>query len=174
MNYIYLLSHIIISVIEINLDSAELVHGTKYYARVKAALSHKVLPKFSMRIQWQSIDNTVCSSSIAKYFVDKQYKCTLVGTTMKAHQEYRLKMPEIGKDDNEQQQLCIGKELYASPHEIIEYLGMLTLGCSRDTDSYLNSYQCYGRSIEMGQAKVAKWSGMFMTSTILKLLNELK
>lgn len=124
-----------------------------------------------MRIQWQSIDSTVCSSSIAKYFVDKQYKCELVETTVKSHQEYSLKMPEIGEDTNEQE---LSGNFYASPHEIVEYLGMLTLGCTRDADSYLNSYQCLGRTIEMGQAKVIQWSGMFMCSTILMLLNELR
>lgn len=154
--------------IVIRIDLAnDLVAASKYYARVKAAFSHNDFPRFSMRIQWHAPDSSVCPSSIAKYFADKQYACEQIVTTVKSHQEYSLEMPEIS--DDHQQLRTDPSEFYATAHECAEYLGILTLACNRDRNEYVNSYQCVGRSVEVGHAKVVQWSGMFSCFTVWKL-----
>lgn len=65
-------------------------------------------------------------------------------------------------------------ELFATPHELIEYVGMLSLSCNLDQDEYLNSFNCDGRSVSVGAAKVVRWNGMFDCHSIAQLLEELK
>lgn len=156
--------------IKLDLNHPDLRSGTKYYDRVKNALSHELLSDISLRICWTPLDSSICKSSIAKYFADRQYDVQLVETQMKVHQEYSLNMPLLGENtpvDN-------GEKLFATPDELIEYVGMLSLSCNLERDEYLNSFNCDGRSVNVGGAKVIRWNGMFDCHTIVQLLEELK
>lgn len=89
---------------------------------------------------------------------------------MKQHQEYSLDMPLVGENE-----LADDKEkLFATPHELVEYVGMLSLSCNLEQDDYLNSFNCDGRSMSLGGAKVVQWNGMFDCQTMVQLLDELK
>lgn len=165
-----LTSSYIFAAIKLNLNSPDLRSGTKYYDRVKNALSHDLLANKSFRLCWTPPDSSVCKSSVAKYFADRQYEVQLVETHQQLHQEYSLNMPLIG--DNKIQQNV--DELFASPHELVEYVGMLSLSCSLERDAYLNSCKYDGNSMNIGSAKVFKWNGMFDCLSIIQLLDELK
>lgn len=160
----------IFTAIKINLNNPDLRSGTKYYERVKKALSHELLSKKSLQISWTPPDSSICKSSIAKYFVDRQYDVQLIETQVKIHQEYSLKMPLLGENNF----IKDVDELFATPHELVEYIGMLSLSCSLEQDDYLNSYNCIGKSMNVGSAKVIQWNGMFDCISIIHLLDELK
>lgn len=132
-------------------------------------MSHDLLSNKSLRIVWTPPDLSVCRSSIAKYFADRQCDVQLVQTQVKHHQEYSLNMPLVGENDTPG-----GNELFATPHELVEYVGMLALSCSLERDDYLNSFHCDGNAMNVGSAKVAQWSGMFDGQTVVQLLDELK
>lgn len=129
-----------------------------------------MLSKKSLQICWTAPDPSICKSSIAKYFADRQYDVELVETQVKLHQEYSLNMPLLGENNF----MKDVDELFATPHELVEYIGMLSMSCSLEQDEYLNSYNCIGNSINVGSAKVIQWNGMFDCLTILQLLDELK
>lgn len=124
----------------------------------------------SLRICWTPPDPSICKSSIAKYFADRQYEVELVETQHKLHQEYSLNMPLIGENKFQQNV----DELFASPHELVEYVGMLSLSCNLERDEYLNSCKYDGNSMNIGSAKVIQWNGMFDCLSIIQLLDELK
>lgn len=65
-------------------------------------------------------------------------------------------------------------KLYATPHELVEYVGMLSLSCGLDGDEYLNSYNCDGDAMSVGSANIIQWNGMFDCHSITQLLDELK
>lgn len=154
----------------------ELRNGTKYYERVKRALGHSHLTPFSFRINWDppELSNPIiCPSSVAKYFSDKGYKIKLGMTEMKQHQEYSLKMPLLGRDEPTPKNEDI-VEFYVTPHELIEYIGMLSLECNLVQSDFINSYQCPGRFMEIGSAKVLQFRGFFTYETITQLFSSLK
>lgn len=153
----------------------ELRIGTKYYERVKKALGHELLPPFTMCITWEPPVSTVCPSSVAKYLSEKGYTVKLAPTEMKQHQEYSLRMPLLGQDVEAMQLTKADSiEFFASAHELIEYIGMVSLSCTLDQQEYLNSYVSHGKSVEIGSAKVVQWRGFFTTSIVEKLLTALK
>lgn len=156
--------------IKLNLNGPDLRSGTKYYERVKNALSHKLLSNKSFRICWTPPDASICRSSVAKYFADRQQNVELVETQVKLHQEYSLEVPLVGENDLMENV----EKLFATPHELAEYVGMLSLSCSLDGDEYLNSYKCVGDSVNVGSAKVIQWNGMFDCLSMVQLFDELK
>lgn len=159
--------------IRIDLKNPELRAGTKYYQRVRQALSHSLMPRFNVLVNWASpADSLVCTSSVAKYFADKSYAVELMPTQMFHHQEYSLQMPLLGQDNTDDEQ-----PFYASEHEIVEYIGMLSLGCNlMPTESYLSSYtppnDC--RTCEIGSAKVIQWRGFFSSDILCQLWQALQ
>lgn len=153
----------------------ELRIGTKYYERVKKALSHELLPSFTMGFTWEPPVSTVCPSSVAKYLTEKGYTVKLAPTEMKQHQEYSLRMPLLGQDVEAMQLIKAETiEFFASPHELVEYIGMVSLSCTLDQQEYVNSYVSQGKSMEIGSAKVVQWRGFFTTSIVERLLAVLK
>lgn len=160
----------IFTAIKLNLNSPDLRSGTKYYDRVKNALSHDLLSNKSFRICWTPPDASICKSSIAKYFAERQYDVELIETLVKFHQEYSLNVPLVGENDF----IDNVDKLFATPHELVEYVGMLSLSCGLEGDDYLNSFNCDGKSMNVGSAKVIQWNGMFDCQSIIQLLDELK
>lgn len=123
---------------------------------------------------WEPPVSTVCTSSVAKYLTEKGYTVKLAPTEMKQHQEYSLRMPLLGQDADIQLIKAESIEFFATPHELLEYIGMVSLSCTLDQQEYLNSYVSHGKSVEIGSAKVVQWRGFFPTSIVLKLLTALK
>lgn len=99
----------------------------------------------------------------------------LVPTEMIQHQEYSLHMPLLGQDVEAMQFIKAESiEFFASPHELVEYIGMVSLSCTLEHQEYLSSYVSQGKSVEIGSAKVIQWRGFFDTSIVGKLLTVLK
>lgn len=106
---------------------------------------------------------------------EKGYTVKLAPTEMKQHQEYNLRMPLLGQDvEATQLYKAESIEFFASPHELVEYIGMVSLSCALDQQEYVNSYVSHGKSVEIGIAKVVQWRGFFATSIVEKLIIELK
>lgn len=126
----------------------------------------------SMRVAWQPpSDSQVCPSSVAKYFSEKGYTVKLMQTKRSQHQEYSLDLPLLGKDDLSAE---TPTEFYATPSDVLEHIGMLSLGCDRQPNGYLNSYRCHGRSVEVGQATVVQWRGFFTCQSIERMFDVLR
>lgn len=127
-----------------------------------------------MHIAWQPpADSDACPSSVAKYFAEKGYKVKLVQTQREQHQEYSMDMPLLGKDADDYDGIATDG-FYATPNDIVEYIGMLSLGCDREASDYLNSYRCHGRSREVGQATVVQWRGLFTSQSVERLFDVLR
>lgn len=126
-----------------------------------------------MRVSWQPpADSSACPSSIAKYFSEKGYAVKLLQTKRAHHQEYSLAVPLLGKDDAKP--LAPDEGFYATPDDVIEFIGMASLGCDREPNDYLNSYCCNGRSREVGQATVVQWRGLFTCQSVERLFDVLR
>lgn len=154
------------------MKSKELATTTKFYERVRTALSNEILPKFSLRLVWkppQNTTNPICPSSIAKYFSDLDYEVNLVQTDCKLHQEYGLQMPLLGPNTDDLIEIDGNSKFYASEHELVEYVGMLALSCNFESSEFLNSWKFTGHCIEVGNALVIRLRGMF-TSEFVKIL----
>lgn len=163
----------LISDIRLNLLNPDLSPDTKFYQRVRNALTNDQLPRMSMRIAWQPpADSQTCPSSVAKYFVDRGYAVRLMQTDQRQHQEYSLDVPLLGKDDDVTPDARLG--FYATPGDMIEFIGMVSLGCNREPNDYLNSYRCRGRSTAVGNATIVQWRGMFTCTTVERLFDVLR
>lgn len=137
-----------------------------------------------MRIAWQvPVENgSVCASSVAKYFSDAGYTVRLMQTQLVQRPEYSLRMPLLGGDDTEQVAAAstttdgnaANEQLFASAADVVEYIGMISLGCEMEADSYLSGYSCVGRSQEIGNAAVGIWRGLFTSELVQKLVAELR
>lgn len=157
--------------VRLNLLNPDLSPDTKFYQRVRTALTNPLLPKMSMRVAWQPpADSAICPSSVAKYFDEKGYRVRLIQTNRSQHQEYSMEMPLLGKDGDK----LNANGFYATPNDIIEYIGMLSLGCNREPSEYLNSYRCHGHSREVGNGTVVQWRGMFTCNTVERLFDMLR
>lgn len=163
------------------IDLKNLVTTTKYYARVKNALSNELLPKFSFRFLWQppklgknGDSKPICPSSIAKYLNDLGYEVNLNQTECKLNIEYGLKMPRLGAESDDPIDVDGESNFYATPHELIEYAGLVALSCNRDKTEYLNSYLFSGHVMEVGYALVIQLKGFFSCDLIRMLFKQLR
>lgn len=168
-----------ISVIAIDLKTIST--QTKYYARVKNALSNEVLSKCSFRFIWQPPKPTkntgsseICSSSVAKYFTDVGCDVKLVQTECKLKIEYGLDVPRLGAETDDPIEIDGKSNFYASAHELAEYAGMLALACDRKPSEYINSWSFKGHTAEVGYALVIRLNGMFSCDLIRMLLKKLR
>lgn len=133
-----------------------------------------------MRIAWQPpADSQVCPSSVAKYFEEAGYRVRLVQTARRHHQESGLRVPLLGRDDDDAEGngtngAATAAEFFASAADVVEYIGMLSLNCELEADAYLSGYRCVGRSAEVGYAAVGQWRGLFTTDTVRRLLEEMR
>lgn len=156
------------------MNSEQLKSTTKYYAQLKNALSNEALPTFTMRFLWEppqhrDQNDMVCSSSMAKYFANIGYKVELIQTDMKMSIKYGLKTPKLAPECDDLLEVDGESRLYATPHELIEYAGMLALSCNLEPEEYLSTWKFSGHSTEVGSALVILLKGMF-SSNIIKML----
>lgn len=158
----------------------ELQTTSKYYQRIQTALSNEFLPKFRLRFTWTppTLDNRttseICPSSVAKYFTDLGYHVDLIQTECKISQEYGLQIPLLGPNQDKPSKLNGIKKFYATPHQLVEYAGLLALSCGMDKTEYLNSWSFHGHTIEVGTALVVRLTGMFTGELIESLFKKLK
>lgn len=172
--------------IRLNLLDPNLSPDTKHYARVCAGLRSDALAPVAMRIAWQPpADSGACPSSVAKYFADAGYRVRLMRTERQQHAEYGLRVPLLGRDaDGEPTEPEPELEpktdksgehrFYATAADVVEYVGMLSLGCELEADTYLSGYRCAGRSMAVGNAAVGQWRGLFTGATVAALLAALR
>lgn len=110
---------------------------------------------------WTPDSDTVCSSSIAKYFSDAGRDVKLHKNRFNARTEFGLQFPEIGDADDNRF------------FEIAEYIGLVMLGCSVEQND-LSSYQPPSDCIEIGRGKTIHCKGFITPNTIRNLINELR
>lgn len=167
-----------LSAIEINLKSFDLTTTTKQHARIQTALSNETLGKFTMRVAWEpprekDAAKAICPSSIGKYFSDAGYEVELKQTECKTSLEYGLKMPTIAQESDDLVVLNAQSNFYATPHELVEYAGMLALSCDLEPSEYLNTWSFSGHAVEVGSALVIRLKGLFTCNLIKTLFKEL-
>lgn len=163
------------SAIVIDLKSKDLVTISKYYARVQNALSNESLSKFTMRFAWvPPKKSNTCTSSVAKYFNDCGHEVNLIQTACKMNFEYGLRPPLLGPENDEPIEIDGKSAFYATPHELVEYAGMVALSCDLDGSEYLNSYSFTGHTIEVGSALTVRLKGMFSCDLIRMLFKNLR
>ena len=168
-----------LSAIEINLKSSDLATTTKQHARLQTALSNETLGTFTVRVAWEpprEKDETkaICPSSIGKYFSDAGYEVELKQTECKTSLEYGLKMPTMGPESDDLVVLNGKSNFYATPHELIEYAGMLALSCELESSEYLNTWSFSGHTVEVGSALVIRLKGLFTCNLIKMLFKKLR
>lgn len=165
--------------IEIDLKSNELATTTKFYGRLQTALSNESLSTFTLNVTWEppkerDEHKRICPSSVAKYFADLGYDVKLIQTDCKTSIEYGLKVPLLGPESDELVEVNGNGDLYATPHELAEYAGMLALGCNLETSEYLNTWSFSGHSMEVGNALVIRLKGLFSCDLIKMLFKKLQ
>lgn len=163
---------------QINLKNKDLKSTSKLYARIQTALNHETLSAFDIRLSWEppkdpANSQTICPSSVAKYFSDLGYEVELSQTETDMTQKYRLNIPLFGKDVD---QPATGQipEFYATPHELVDYVGMLALDCSFAKQDCLNTWTIPGKSKHVETAMILKLTGFFTCELITNLMIALK
>lgn len=166
-------------VIQIDLKSKELETTTKYYGRLQTALSNETLSKFTMQILWdppkeKDGNKAICPSSIAKYFSDLGYDINLNQTDCKTNLEYGLQMPILGPETDDLIEVNGQCKFFATPHELVEYAGMLALSCNLEPTEYLNTWSFTGHTVEVGSALTIQLKGFFSCDLIKTLFRKLR
>lgn len=166
-------------VIQIDLKSKELETTTKYHGRLQTALSNESLSKFSMRIMWdppkeKDESKQICPSSVAKYFSDLGYDVNLNQTDCKTGLEYGLQMPKLGPESDDLVEINGQSKFYASPHELVEYAGLLALSCHLEPTEYLNTCSFKGHTVEVGSALTLRLKGLFSCNLVKMLFRKLR
>lgn len=109
---------------------------------------------------------------MAKYFADLEYEVILAETKSVITQEYSLNIPQLGKDVEPAANEI--PTFYATPDEIVEYVGMLSLGCNFERHDFLNTWQFSGVTTEVGTALVIRLNGFFTCLMIERLFDSLR
>ncbi|XP_058444821.1 ribonuclease P protein subunit p40-like isoform X2 [Malaya genurostris] len=158
----------------VQIDLKTLRPESKHYERIRARLGREILGQFNVQIAWTPPPKTgdsgvICPSSVAKYFADDAtgaVKVELMPTLVKTHQEYGLKVPVFSLTEPHD-------EVYCNASELIEYMGMLALSCDLEEQDYVNSYDFCGERVEVGNAKVMHWRGLFTTVQVQSVYQQL-
>lgn len=167
------------SAIQVDLKSKELATTTKYHGRLQLALSNESLSKFTMRILWdppkeKDESKQICPSSVAKYFSDLGYEVNLNQTDCKTSIEYSLKMPKLGPESDDLVEMNGQSKFYATPHELVEYAGMVALSCNLEPTEYLNTWSFSGHTVDVGSALTIRLKGFFSCDLIKTLFKKLR
>lgn len=88
--------------------------------------------------------------------------------------EYGLQLPRLGPESDEPIEVDGLTDFYASPHQLVEYAGMLALSCDREQKEYLNTWFVSGHTIDVGSALVVRLKGMFSCELVKGLFRKLK
>lgn len=145
----------------IDLTSPKLVRGKPFHAKAKAALES--LEKFKVIVNWEAPEESVCPSSVAKFFVDLGYSVKLCESTFKSHLVYSVTTPTLDQATIEDSDVV----------DFIEWLGMVCLDghFSEDINAYANQYTTPEPNVAIGQVRMLQWRGFFQSRQIMKLID---
>lgn len=168
-----------LSAIEVNLKSQDVATTSKHHGKLQTALRNESLGSFTMRLVWdppkeKDAKNAICPSSIAKYFSDLGYELKLQQTECKIGIEYGLKVPRLGPETDELIEVNGQSNFYATPHELVEYAGMLSISCNLDSSEYLSTWSFSGHTVEVGNALVIRLKGLFTCNLVKMLFKKLR
>jgi Ribonuclease P 40kDa (Rpp40) subunit len=157
----------LLPVVEIDLKSPDLCHGKKYFENTKKSLANPILKKFNLALTWHSPDASVCSSSVAKYFVDQGFEVELQTPKVKRRSERDVTVPMLGDPDDATRDFCAFDEM-------VEFIGMSTLGCDRGRREATSTYQVYGETLVVGSMRVLTCKGMFTAELVEAVFEKLR
>lgn len=107
---------------EVKIDLKTLKH--KFCSKVKQGLSK--LDEFDLYITWKSHEETICPSSIAKYFSDRNINVSVHGLEFQKIIPNITEIPSIKDVDTE---------------EMVEWIGMLAIGADlAEPETYISTY----------------------------------
>lgn len=152
--------YIVFIAINIKLNDSTLTSSTNLYKKLKEGLSKDVLQKLNLTLFWSPPNNSVCPSSIAKYFTDLGYEVEQHEIEAKLSLNKTFRIPKIDKD-------------YI--HEIVEYVGLNLLEC--ETEDLGENLVIYVPEIELGEPKdtvICHFKGLFTIDFLEKLLSILR
>lgn len=150
---------------KLDLTDPKFVPGKPCYEKAKSAL--KSLERFTVIVTWDPPEETVCPSSVAKFFDGIGCKVQLCEPTLKSHVVYSVKTPTLDKTNVKESDIV----------DFVEWLGMVSVDgdFTEDVDTFLNTYESPEPNIELGQIRVLVWRGFYQTDQVMKLarfLNE--
>lgn len=156
--------------ITIDLKNNNFIEQPKLYNRIKNALSNPDIGTFDFQLTWQSIDSTICPSSIAKFFKDIGYKVEQHGIEIKMMRtKNTLTIPNEIVSKNQIDSF--------TAHQVADYLAFIMLECDTDSGIELNSYcPSLNLNIENGEPMeciVLHLKGLMSSDFVAKLLETL-
>lgn len=98
----------------------------------------------------------------------------MIQTDSRTSMEYGLNIPLLGPEGDELVEVNGKSDLYATPHELVEYAGMVALGCNLERQEYMNSWSFSGHSVEVGSALVVRLKGLYSCELIKMLFKRLQ
>lgn len=151
-------------VIKIDLRNSKLQPGQRSFKRIKAALDS--LEKFSLILSWLPPEDTICPSSVAKFFNDLNYNVKVCKNNFKTHVLYSINSPIILKEDISENEII----------DFAEWLGMVSIDGDflGSFDNYVNTYEAPEPSIVLSQLRFLQWRGFFLPEHIEKLTSFLR
>ncbi|KAL1491122.1 hypothetical protein ABEB36_011765 [Hypothenemus hampei] len=132
------------------------------FSKQKLQKALKRLPEVAVIVSWEPPDNTICPSSIAKYFHQLDYEVRVCEPSFRSHVVYSVKTPIL--------------ETEPDLEAFTEWMGMACLDgdFSGNMDNYVNSYEPPEGSITLGQVRVLVWRGFYQPNQVLRLLHTLR
>jgi Ribonuclease P 40kDa (Rpp40) subunit len=130
-------------------------------------LANQILTKFNLALTWHSPDASICPSSVAKYFVDQGYEVELQTPKVKRRSEHGVAVPILGDPEDVTRDFC-------TLDEMVEFVGMLTLGCDRVPRAATSAYQVFGETATVGSVKVLTCKGMFSAELVEAIFEKLR
>lgn len=151
-------------IIKIDLRNSKLQPGQRSFKRIKAALDS--LEKFSLILSWLPPEDTICPSSVAKFFNDLNYNVKVCKNNFKTHVLYSINSPIILKEDISENEII----------DFAEWLGMVSIDGDflGSFDNYVNTYEAPEPSIVLSQLRFLQWRGFFLPEHIEKLTSFLR
>ncbi|KAH1024587.1 hypothetical protein HUJ05_004049 [Dendroctonus ponderosae] len=149
------------SIVTIDLTDPKLVPEKPFYKRTRAALQS--LEKFNVIINWEAHEESVCPSSVAKFFFDIGYKVKLCAPKFQSHIVYSVNTPTLDEATVEESDVV----------DFVEWLGMVCLDghFSEDLNAYANQYTTPEPNVALGQVRTLQWRGFFHSHQIMKLID---
>ncbi|XP_022193780.2 uncharacterized protein LOC111051554 [Nilaparvata lugens] len=141
--------------------------GKSNYDRTKRSLSKFNPVNLEFIIAWETHDEKICPSTIAKYFSDKGYTVQQCEPHFKYRVDKGIPVPELGETPQQ---------------ELLEWLGAHSLGVFRkdnsftsvETSEYLSSYAAPNDCTKSEKTVLFQWTGFFTRKKILDLFKRLR
>ncbi|RZC41608.1 Ribonuc P 40 domain containing protein [Asbolus verrucosus] len=146
-------------VVTVDLKLKHFKPGKPNYERTKKCLEQL---EQNFIVTWEPPNETVCPSSVAKYFHDRGYETKLCEIKHTTHTLYTVKIPSIEEDNH---------------YDIVEWLGIVALEAdliNNGPDCYLSTYETPEPNQEVGQVKFLQWRGLFTANQVVRLYQQLR